>query len=175
MNGKPVVLTEDIALPGDRMERLRSDLMAMHREVADLREKRRLQNMQLSKGSPCNFAVGDFVLWSRIDQRLTVDKLLARWVGPFEFYSDSALNVDEEMLAHIGNQGMLLGVEAIKHHRNEHGDWQLFVSWVGLQDEEDSWESLRSMNAQVPATVAQYILAAEDPALSAAYKAIAQH
>ncbi|KAE9062830.1 hypothetical protein PF007_g29768 [Phytophthora fragariae] len=203
MNGKPVVLTEDIALPGDRMERLRSDLMAMHREVVDLREKRRLQNMQLSKGSPCNFAVGDFVLWSILDQRLTVDKLLARWVGPFEvvetrphsfvirhlvtdqtfdvhcsrlkFYSNSALNVDEEMLAHIGNQGMLLGVEAIKHHRNEHGDWQLFVSWVGLQDEEDSWESLRSMNAQVPATVAQYILAAEDPALSAAYKAIAQH
>ncbi|EGZ10118.1 hypothetical protein PHYSODRAFT_521470 [Phytophthora sojae] len=46
--------------------------------VIDIREKRRLANMQRSKDSPCNFTFGDYALWSRIDQRLAVNKLLAR-------------------------------------------------------------------------------------------------
>eukprot|EP00644_Phytophthora_capsici_P010464 jgi/Phyca11/116403/e_gw1.30.201.1 len=161
---------------------------------------RRLQNMQRSKGTPCNFSVGDFVLWSRIDKRLSTNKLLARWIGPFEviedrphsfvirhlitkqqfdvhgsrlkYYSDSNLDVNEELLAHIGNQGMVLGVETLKRHRKEHGVWQVLVSWVGLQDEEDSWELLRDMTNQVPAKVAQYVLETEDEAFKAAYKRV---
>eukprot|EP00644_Phytophthora_capsici_P008989 jgi/Phyca11/102196/e_gw1.6.403.1 len=137
-------------------------LAAMHREVVDRREQRRSQNMQRSKGTPCNVSVGDFVLWSRIDKRLSTNKLLARWIGPFEviedhphsfvirhlitkqqfdvhgsrlkYYSDSNLDVNEELLAHIGNEGMILGVAALKRHRKEHGVWQVLVSWVGLHE-----------------------------------------
>ncbi|EGZ29943.1 hypothetical protein PHYSODRAFT_422091, partial [Phytophthora sojae] len=41
------------------------------------------KNMARSKGVECKFSVGDFVLWSRIHSRSSVDKLLARWAGPF--------------------------------------------------------------------------------------------
>lgn len=77
-DGKHVLITEDTQLPHKRLDCRRSDLAAMHREVIDIREKRRLANMQRSKDSPCNFTFGDYALWSRIDQRLAVNKLLAR-------------------------------------------------------------------------------------------------
>ncbi|KAE8901840.1 hypothetical protein PF002_g25208 [Phytophthora fragariae] len=123
----------------------------MHREVIEQREKRRLQNLAQSKGVECNFSVGDSVLWSRIHSRLSFEKLLARWVGPFEvvdttpysfdihhlvpnhrytvhgsrikFYAHASLDVDEELLAHVGNQGIVLVVEHIKQHRKENGMW----------------------------------------------------
>ncbi|KAE8900974.1 hypothetical protein PF005_g10800 [Phytophthora fragariae] len=56
----------------------------MHREVTDAKERKRLQDMMTQKGTPVNFDVGDFVLWSRIDQRLPNNKLLGQWVGPFK-------------------------------------------------------------------------------------------
>ncbi|ETL86340.1 hypothetical protein L917_14226 [Phytophthora nicotianae] len=55
----------------------------MHREVVDAKEKKRLYDMAVAKGSTVNFDIGDYVLWSRVDQRLSKDKLLAQWVGPF--------------------------------------------------------------------------------------------
>ncbi|EGZ28870.1 hypothetical protein PHYSODRAFT_470713 [Phytophthora sojae] len=167
----------------------------MHREVIDQREKHRLQNMARSKGVECNFSVGDFVLWSRIDSRLSVDRLLARWVGPFEvvntaphlfdirhlvtnqhytvhgsrlkFYADASLDVDEELLAHVDNQGivvMVLGIETIKQHRHIDGIWQLLVSW----------ESLESLAAQVHVPVAAYVQTCEDEAFQAAFAALGQ-
>ncbi|ETO75345.1 hypothetical protein F444_09036 [Phytophthora nicotianae P1976] len=97
----------------------------MHREVVDAKEKKRLYDMAVAKGSTVNFDIGDYVLWSRVDQRLSKDKLLAQWVGPFavtearphsfvirhllsgvtyevhgsrlRFYADSSLNVTEEI------------------------------------------------------------------------------
>ncbi|ETN01130.1 hypothetical protein PPTG_17556 [Phytophthora nicotianae INRA-310] len=39
--------------------------------------------MAATKGSTANFEIGNYVLWSRVDQRFSKDKLLAQWVGPF--------------------------------------------------------------------------------------------
>ncbi|KAE8966120.1 hypothetical protein PR002_g28466 [Phytophthora rubi] len=36
-----------------------------------------------------------------------------------KFYADASLDVDEELLAHVGNQGIVLVVEHIKQHRKE--------------------------------------------------------
>lgn len=37
------------------------------------------------------------------------------------FYAVASLDVDEELLAHDGNQGVVLGVEAKMQHRKENG------------------------------------------------------
>ncbi|KAE9127003.1 hypothetical protein PF007_g5779 [Phytophthora fragariae] len=200
--GQRTEVLEASVLPSEQLDMLRSSLSGLHREVVDQREKRRLQNMARSKGIECNFSVGDFVLWSRIDSRLSTNKLLARWVGPFEvvetaphsftirhlltnkryivhgsrlkFYADSSLDVNEEMLAHVGNQGMVLGVQDITSHRRENGVWQLMVSWEGLQSEEDSWETLVSLNKDVPVRVEQYVQDSGDAALQRAHSALVQ-
>ncbi|OWZ09368.1 hypothetical protein PHMEG_00017942 [Phytophthora megakarya] len=84
MRCKPVLLYHHTPLPCERLERLRTSVPVIHRAVVDQREQRRLQNMRQSTGSLCNFSVVYFVLWSRIDHRLAVNKLVARYVGPFE-------------------------------------------------------------------------------------------
>ncbi|GMG15886.1 unnamed protein product [Phytophthora fragariaefolia] len=69
-----------------------------------------------------------------------------------KFFADSSLDVTEALLAHVDNQGMVLKIEQLKSHRfvKSRIEWQLLVSWVGLQVEEDSRESLRTMAAEVP-------------------------
>ncbi|POM62866.1 LOW QUALITY PROTEIN: hypothetical protein PHPALM_27929 [Phytophthora palmivora] len=162
--GQRFDILETAVLPIEQLDQLRVSLAGLHKEVLDQREKRRLQNMARSKGIECNFSVGDFILWSRIDSRMSTDKLLARWDGPFEvtetaphsftirhlvtnkhyevhgsrlkFYADSSFEVNKELLAHVGNQGVVLGVESITKHRKANGVWQLLVSWEGLQEEE---------------------------------------
>ncbi|OWZ13978.1 hypothetical protein PHMEG_00012616 [Phytophthora megakarya] len=153
------------------------DVVEMHREVVDSKEKKRLLDMQAHKGALVNFDVGDFVLWSRIDQRLPNHKLLGQWVGPFKviehlvtgrvydvhgsrlkFYADAALNTMEELLELVSSQGMLLGVDKFIEHRYnpERGRWELLVSWLGLQAIEDSWEPLSTLLQDVPVKVCEY-------------------
>lgn len=45
------------------------------------------------------------------------------------------------------------------------------MSWVGLQDEENSWESLNAMAAEVPVKVNKYVASSRDPALKSALAA----
>ncbi|TYZ58218.1 hypothetical protein PybrP1_006446 [[Pythium] brassicae (nom. inval.)] len=174
----------------------RESLHAMHPVAVNQRDQRLEQNKAKSKGNPCNFSIGDFVLWSRINTGLISNKLLARWVGPFavivsaphsltiqhlatnqqyivhpsllKFYSDSSLEVTEELLAHVGNQGVVLSVRDIKARRKERGVWQVLIAWEGLQDEEDSWELLTSMIADIPDRAQAYVVAAADTQLTMA-------
>ncbi|KAJ8574478.1 hypothetical protein ON010_g4737 [Phytophthora cinnamomi] len=117
-----------------QLEHLRRSLHEIHREVADVEERKRLQDTRSHKGSPVNVDVGDFVLWSRIDQRLPNNKLLGQWVGPLKvlsalphsftiehlvtwrvynlhasrlkFYADEGLATSEELLELVSSQGM---------------------------------------------------------------------
>ncbi|KAG3084427.1 hypothetical protein PI125_g19519 [Phytophthora idaei] len=63
---------------------LREALQVMHQTVVDRKWRKRLQVRAGSKGPPCNFDVGDYVLGSRVDKRVNTHKLLARWVDPFK-------------------------------------------------------------------------------------------
>ncbi|OWY94441.1 hypothetical protein PHMEG_00035828 [Phytophthora megakarya] len=171
---------------------LRHSLQEMHKEVVESKERRRLQDMAVYKGTPANFDVGDFVLWSRVDQRLPTNKLLGQWVGPFKvieakqhsflikhlitgreydvhasrlrFYCDEDLNQSAELLELVSSQGIMLGVEAIRDHRYNRvlSRWELLVSWVGLQAIEDSWEPLVTLLQDVPTKVNEYV-ASTDP------------
>ncbi|OWZ14126.1 hypothetical protein PHMEG_00012437 [Phytophthora megakarya] len=132
-------------------------------EVVDIKEKKRLADMQRNTGSVCNFDVGDYVLWSRIDERLPNNKLLEQWLGPFriieaqphafniqhlvtnkvyevhgtrlKYYADADLNMDAEMRELVTSQGIVLDVAAIVDHRYNEDlhRWELRVQWVGLQ------------------------------------------
>ncbi|GMF14275.1 unnamed protein product [Phytophthora lilii] len=132
----------------------------MHKEVATLKEKKRLYEMARAKGSVGNFEVGDFVLWSRVDSRLQGNKLLVRWVGPFrvvearqhafvvehlitkgkievhgsrlKFYSDASLEVTAELKEHVASQGIVVGVRAIVGHRKHPvtNEWEVKVAWL---------------------------------------------
>ncbi|OWZ07275.1 hypothetical protein PHMEG_00020358 [Phytophthora megakarya] len=124
----------------------------MHKKVLDEKKRRRVQDMAAHKGSVMNFDVGDFVLWSRIDQRLPDNKLLAQWFGLFKVtearqrsFSIQHLVTGREydttdLLEFILRQGMMLGVEAIRDHRfnDTLSRWELLISWIGLQAIEDS-------------------------------------
>ncbi|OWY98346.1 hypothetical protein PHMEG_00030909, partial [Phytophthora megakarya] len=197
---KDIVL--DVVSGLDNVESLRESLHSMHKEVVERKEARRRQNQRNSSGTPCNFTEGDFVLWSRIDSRLSNNKLLVRWVGPFEvtkalphsfkvrhlvtnkiynvhgsrlkFFADSSLDVTEELIAHVGNQGMVLEIEEFKAHRfvKTRKEWQLLVSWDGLQAEENSWESLTAMAKEVPVKVSEYIGGTSDSAIKTEFAAI---
>ncbi|KAG3088759.1 hypothetical protein PI124_g17637 [Phytophthora idaei] len=143
--------------------------------------------MRAHKGTPANFDIGDFVLWSRIDERLPNNKLLGQWIGPFKvtealphsfkiehlvtgrvynvhasrlkFYADADLNTNEELLQLVSSQGVILGVEGFRERRfNQQLDrWELMVSWIGLQAIENSWEPLATLLQDVPAKVRGYV------------------
>ncbi|KAE9347273.1 hypothetical protein PF008_g7885 [Phytophthora fragariae] len=185
-----------------RLDELRRSLQEMHKEVADIRERRRLQQMAAKKGAPCNFSEGDFVLWSRVDARLPGNKLMVRWVGPFKvidalshsfiiehlitkarhdvhgsrlkFYADSSLDITEEMMQHVSNQGLLLNVERFcgARYNDELSRWELEVSWQGLEDAENSYEGLEELFNDVPAKVAEYVAESSSDGLRAAVAAL---
>jgi hypothetical protein len=139
------VLTVDLAAVDNDLRVLREHLVVMHEDTVDLKEQKLLYEMAKAKGQICNFEVGNYVLWSRVDKRLQGSKLLVRWVGPFrvqealphsflikhllsgdvydihasrlKFYYDPDLNVTAEIRQHIGQQGIILEVRDVVNHR----------------------------------------------------------
>jgi hypothetical protein len=75
-----------------------------------------------------------------------------------KFYHDASLRVTQEIRELVSAQGIEIGVEEIVGHRynDEVRRWQLHIKWLGLQDEENSWESLDSMAEDQPRRVRDY-------------------
>ncbi|OWZ00333.1 hypothetical protein PHMEG_00028497, partial [Phytophthora megakarya] len=177
--GDEIVIV-DLADVEPQLVKLRASLEGLHKEVVDIKERKRLADMQRKTGSVCNFDVGDYVLWSRIDQRLPNNKLLGQWLGHFriiealphafniqhlvtnkvyevhgirlKYYADTDLNMDAEMRELVTSQGIVLDVAAIVDHRYNQDPhrWGLRVQWVGLQPIEDSWDWITMMRKDVP-------------------------
>ncbi|KAG3090539.1 hypothetical protein PI125_g17673 [Phytophthora idaei] len=187
----------DLTNVGEFVDRPRSSLYTIHQEVIDVKERQRLRDMAAHKGISINFNVGDFVLWSRIDQRPPHHKLLGQWVGPFKvvtalphtfeiehlvtgrkyevhpsrlnFYADAELHTNAELLELVSSQGMVLGVDRVVDHRfnQDFNRWELLVSWLGLQAIENSWEPLAILLQDVPAKVREYAAVSGDDELRA--------
>ncbi|ETL84504.1 hypothetical protein L917_15695 [Phytophthora nicotianae] len=132
-----------------------------------------------------NFSVGDFVLHSRVDQKHQ-NKMLVTWNEPFQiaradmysfavkhlvmgaesdvhasrlkYYADEDFEVTEEVIEHVASQGIVLAVAELKEHRwcAAKKDYELIVSWDGLEPIEDSWEPLRSLWKDIPVMVRDY-------------------
>ncbi|KAJ0392116.1 hypothetical protein ATCC90586_011506 [Pythium insidiosum] len=194
----PRVLSIDLANVSASLDQLRSHLRELHAPVVDKKERKRLYEIARHKGTVCNFEPGDYVLWSRVDERLRDGKLLVRWVGPFrvgqalshsyiithlitgdeyevhgsrlKVYHNTDLTVTAELHQHVANQGLVLGVRAIVGHRMNRasGLWELNVAWRGLEDCENSWEPASSIAHDVPALVRAYIDETDAAELAAA-------
>ncbi|ETI30661.1 hypothetical protein F443_22237 [Phytophthora nicotianae P1569] len=137
------------------------------------------------KESLVNFSVGDYVLKSRVDEKVG-NKLLVTWIGPFvitradshsfrvrklisgkestvhasrlKFYADKSLNVNEELLEHVASQGIVLKVDGIRDHRwnDRIKDYELLMHWHDLGAIEDSWEPMKSVRKDVRLMVENY-------------------
>ncbi|KAG2917224.1 hypothetical protein PC114_g7202 [Phytophthora cactorum] len=148
---------------------LRSSLQAMHCDVEDQRLKQRLLNKKRERGENLvNFAVGDYVLRSRVDERQE-NKLQVTWVGPYRVvradthsftvehlvtgeltdvhasrlktYADDSLEVTEVLLEHVTSQGIVL---------------------AGLQSIEDSYKPVESLAKKIRVLVDNYVTKTDD-------------
>ncbi|KAE9347544.1 hypothetical protein PR003_g6879 [Phytophthora rubi] len=141
-----------VSLPKERpdldnkLRQLRASLKVMHKAVNEVRERQALRyRSRRHYEQPVNFSIGDYVLRSRVDEKLHANKLGVTWVGPYrvtgateyyftvehlvtgkftnvhpsrlKHYADSSLNVSAELIDHVASQGTLLAVEALADHR----------------------------------------------------------
>lgn len=139
-----------------------------------------------------NFMVGDYVLWSKVDKQMPTNKLQVTWLGPFQivkcnayshviqhlltkkqfeahesrlkFFRDSLLNITEEIKRHIANQDVLLDVNELCAHKfnSSRKNYEILLSWRGLEEVEDSWEPLTKLIEDVPILVMEYALTTND-------------
>ncbi|POM62696.1 hypothetical protein PHPALM_28113 [Phytophthora palmivora] len=65
----------DLTNMSDHVDQILSSLLGLHRAIMDVREHRRPRDVAVHKGSLANCDAGDFVIWSRIDQRLPNHKV----------------------------------------------------------------------------------------------------
>ncbi|CEG47418.1 Chromo domain/shadow [Plasmopara halstedii] len=92
------------------------------------------------------------------------DKLMVRWVGLFRIIQElltsfliehlltkETFDVHVIRLKHYADD-MLSVTEELKHH-----EWELLVGWHGLEDAEDSWESMGSIVKAVPDIVKAFV------------------
>ena len=123
---------------------LRAKLAMMHKEVQTAsREQHKRNAKRFNNAKQANFHIGDFVLWSRIDNKKTLEKLQFVWRGPFrvidttsdhvftiedlhtkksyivhssrlKFYHDASLNMTAEIMDHVSRQGLIYTVRELK-------------------------------------------------------------
>ncbi|ETM99976.1 hypothetical protein PPTG_18364 [Phytophthora nicotianae INRA-310] len=165
----------------------------MHKAVKDVRQRQSKRYKERSHyEQTINFSIGDYVLRSRVDEKLYANKLRVVWVGPYrvvgsadyyftvehlvngttmdvhpsrlKFYAYDSLNVNEELIDHIASQGTLLAVEAfVKHRLNpDMQSYEVKVKWFGLELIEDSWEPIKTMSEDVPQLLLEYATSSTD-------------
>lgn len=202
MGKESVVPIRDTERIKEALKDLRSSIMAMHKQVEDVRLKQTLLNQRKARGeNMVNFSIGDYVLRSRVDEK-HVDKLLVTWIGPYvvigesehsfrvknlataqevdvhpsrlKFYAESSLEVTEELVEHVASQGIVMRVQEFKEHRwNERSqDYEILVKWHGLETIEDSWEPVKSLAKDVHQLVKEYVESVADTDLSKFWAAL---
>ena len=137
-----------------------------------------------------NWGLGDYVLMARVSKAAD-NKLVAKWRGPMHvkevvnpwvyrvadlitdnewtvhaerlrYYSDSMLEVTVELKDKISHNGTGYLIESIVDHEHRNGEWCLYVNWLGFEELEDSWESLRELHQDDPAAVKRYLRSLKD-------------
>jgi hypothetical protein len=127
----------------ERLEEARRSLEVIHLAVEGVNVRQQLLNIEQQRvAQEVNFAIGDYVLRSRVDDKLEQDKLDVTWVGPYmvvdaharqsftvqhlitkkqrrvhasrlKFYHDESLNVSEKWLSHVSRQNEPLTIEEL--------------------------------------------------------------
>ncbi|TDH65193.1 hypothetical protein CCR75_004014 [Bremia lactucae] len=119
----PRVLPVNLDRLDVHLQKLRNYLAEIQQEVVDRKERKRLYQLGQAEGIVCNFAIGNSVLWSRVDKRMRV-------------YADAELIVTAEICEHVASQGIISGIRAIVNLRFDIAtqELQLVVAWCGLEN-----------------------------------------
>ena len=184
---KVTTIQVDTARVIEQCAEVRKALDEMHQEVAAL--KRDPHVAEGKHAVRVNWAVGDYVLLARVSKGAQ-NKLVAKWRGPMRvvatvndwvyrvqdlitkdehvvhaerlrYYSDAALQITTPLKEIIAHDNASYSVGSIEDHREFDGEWQLWVSWLGFEEVEDSWEPLQSLAQDDPASVRKYLKSLE--------------
>ncbi|RLO05141.1 hypothetical protein DYB28_005661, partial [Aphanomyces astaci] len=168
-------------------------LEEMHRNVAVRSDKLRQQL--------AGFLVGDFVLVGSVVNRPT--KLALHWRGPcqvtrvitdhvmetqqlvppyevtvhhacrLKMYHEGGREVTEDLEAQIAFGDGGFHVERLDEARCVDGQHQVLVKWLGLDEEESSWEPAANLLDDIPVVFRKWAAAnKEDPAVAALIKTL---
>ena len=77
------------------------------------------------------------------------------------FYSDSMLNVSDELLKQIAHDGAGYEIEDVLDVRydGKKNAWELLISWLGFDDIENSWEPLSDLLKDCPVFIKRQLKA----------------
>jgi hypothetical protein len=132
-----------------------------------------------------NFSEGDFVLLARVQDKLG-NKLRAKWTGPhvvtkclsdwvyeiehlttkarviahaqrLRFYSDSSLEVTEELLEYVTNSHDVYQVDHLVDIRPSKDGYEILVQWLGFSEHERSWEPIQQVYEDVPVALKTFL------------------
>ncbi|OWY98193.1 hypothetical protein PHMEG_00031098 [Phytophthora megakarya] len=185
--GRVISLAQPKPNTEQHLAKLRTNILEMHKAVKVERTRQaKMYRARHHYHQAVTFSVGDYVLRSRVDEKLHANKLRVMWVGPYrvvgsadyyftvkhlvngstidvhpsrlKLYADESLNVNEELLDHVAVQGTLLAVETIVEHRmnTDMLAYAVKVKWLGLEAIEDSWEPMKTMSEDVPQLLLKY-------------------
>ena len=150
------------------------------KDKSDKERKRRVDSFNKKTGTrSVNFTNGDYVLRGLL-KRESPKKLNVRWVGPmritrclsdflFEtqdlltgnlkvihgsrlrFFRNEHFNVTEDVNKFLKfQQGEYASIKSIMDLREQRGNQEVLVSYLGFDEEEPEWVSLHSMHEDVP-------------------------
>ncbi|KAJ0408407.1 hypothetical protein ATCC90586_009182 [Pythium insidiosum] len=138
------------------LERLRTSLQEMYAEATDRKERTRMYQSMAKKGKIENFSVVTEALpYSFMVCHLITGEVFEVHEYRLKFYDNASFEVTNEVLEHVGKQGIVTAVREIRDHRYNRAakQWELLVSWRGLQEIEGLWELLSSLKREIPVMV----------------------
>jgi hypothetical protein len=81
-----------------------------------------------------------------------------------KFYHDPSLNVTQDIIDHVANQGTMLIVDKLERCEwsEEVQDYKILVKWQGLETIENSWELCQSLAKDVPKLLQKFAANCQD-------------
>ncbi|KAF0731194.1 hypothetical protein Ae201684_011457 [Aphanomyces euteiches] len=154
----------------DCMEELQEAMNQLHRDLASTSAKKRRQARERQAKKKAvqlqTFSVGDFVLVAHVTRH--ANKLTLHWRGPSKIvrvvtdYRTGGRDVSEDLADHIafGNEGF--HVARLGSVRVENGEYQALVYWLGLDEDEASWEPVQSLYEDIPVVFRRWVNQSQD-------------
>ncbi|RLO00367.1 hypothetical protein DYB28_011438, partial [Aphanomyces astaci] len=136
------------------------------------------------------FAIGNFVLVGQVSRQ--GNKLSLQWRGPskivrvvtdyvmetqqlvqpydlslhhagrLKMYCEGGRDVTEDLVDHIAFGNEEFHVAKLGDVREENGEYQALVYWLGLDEDEASWEPVRSLYEDIPIVFRRWVHQHED-------------
>ncbi|CAK4768495.1 unnamed protein product [Aphanomyces euteiches] len=135
----------------------------LHRDLASTSAKKRLQARERQAKKKAvqlqKFSVGDFVLTQEL---VSPCDLSLHHACRLKLYCEGGRDVTEDLADHIafGHKGF--HVARLWSVRVENGEYQALVYWLGLNEEEASWEPVQCLYEDIPVAFRRSVNQSQD-------------